>query len=81
MGTQKNRLNETVLLSTQNILKLMRKKNIYNFTLKKFVYLNLCKTLLEAKETYHLAIVRQMKKTGPFYYELDTRGHNKGVVD
>ena len=28
MGTQKNRLNETVLLSTQNMLKLMNKKMI-----------------------------------------------------
>ena len=37
MGTQKNRLNETVLLSTQNMLELTGKNN---FTLKCFVYLN-----------------------------------------
>ena len=35
MGTQKNRLNETVLLSTQNImLKLMGKKNLQFYTEK-----------------------------------------------
>ena len=40
MGTQKNRLNETVLLSTQNICSnwWIRKKNTH----KKLVYLNLC---------------------------------------
>ena len=38
VGTQKNRLNEMVLLSTQN--KLMGKKIFYNLTLKNFVYLN-----------------------------------------
>ena len=37
MGTQKNRLNETVLLSTQNTF-----LNYYNFTLIKFPYLDLC---------------------------------------
>ena len=37
MGTQKNRLNETILLSTQNIyFKTDRSENINNFTLKKF---------------------------------------------
>ena len=41
MGTQKNRLNETVLFSTQNICLSLRVRNIYNFTLKNFVYLNL----------------------------------------
>ena len=37
MGTQKNRLNETVLLSTQNICSIDSEENIYNFTLKMFV--------------------------------------------
>ena len=37
VGTQKNHLNETVLLSIQNLLKLIGiKENILNFTLKKF---------------------------------------------
>ena len=39
MGTQKNRLIETVLLSTQNMLKMMGKK-IFTFNFC-FVYLNL----------------------------------------
>ena len=39
MGTQKNRLNEMVLLNTQNMLKLMgKKKKNFNFMLS----LNLC---------------------------------------
>ena len=38
MGTQKNGLNEMVLLSTQNIYT-DGLENIYNFTLKKFAYL------------------------------------------
>ena len=48
MGVQKNRLNETVILSTQNICKKVKKKkkheleNIYTFTLNFFLYLNLC---------------------------------------
>ena len=37
--TQKNRLNETVLLSTQNICLNMGKK-IFTVLLRKFVYLN-----------------------------------------
>ena len=41
VGTQKNRLNETVLLSTQNICSIDSEENIYNFTLKMFVLLNL----------------------------------------
>ena len=36
MGTQKNRLNETVLLSTQNIFKLMGKKIITILCYKTF---------------------------------------------
>ena len=37
VGTQKNHLNNTVPLSTQNLLKLLgMKENIHNFTLKKF---------------------------------------------
>ena len=36
MGTQKNRLIETVLLSTQNIVKNDRSEIIYNFSLKIF---------------------------------------------
>ena len=42
VGTQKNRLNETVLLSTQIMLKMMVKKilTIAQYT-EKFVYLNL----------------------------------------
>ena len=38
MGTQKNHLNETVLLGTQNTCL----ANKYNFTLIKFPYLDLC---------------------------------------
>ena len=42
MGTQKNRLNETVLLSTQNIYKKIDGlENIHNFMLKSFVYLDM----------------------------------------
>ena len=44
MGAQKNRLNEKVLLSTQNICSTYGLKNIYNFALKNFVYLNLTQT-------------------------------------
>ena len=40
VGTQKNRLNETILLSTHNICKNDGEENINNFTLKIFVYLN-----------------------------------------
>ena len=40
VGTQKNHLNETVLLSTQNNDKIDGEENVYNFTLKCFVYLN-----------------------------------------
>ena len=39
VGTQKNHLNETVLLSTQTYVKSDGQENIYNFTLKKFIYL------------------------------------------
>ena len=49
VGTQKNRLNETVLLRAQNIwisklmdIKTDGYKNKHNFTLKKFTYLDLC---------------------------------------
>ena len=49
MGTQKNFLIETVLLSThssfehpKHMLKLMAKKRFYKLLLKIFVYLNLC---------------------------------------
>ena len=41
MRTQKNRLNETVLLITQTYVKTDVSENIYNFTLKFVVYLNL----------------------------------------
>ena len=41
LDIQKNPLNETVLLSTQNIRKKYGYENIYNFTLKIFVYLNM----------------------------------------
>ena len=44
MGTQKNRLNETVrktYVQTDGL------ENIYNFTLKNFVYLNLCNFMLK----------------------------------
>ena len=41
MGTQKNRLDETVLLSTQNICKNLRVRKYLHFTLKSFVYLGL----------------------------------------
>ena len=36
VGTQKNRLNETVLLSTQTYVQTDGLDNIYNFMLKKF---------------------------------------------
>ena len=36
MGTQKNHLNETALLSPQNMFKLMGKKKNDNFMLKNF---------------------------------------------
>ena len=42
VGTQKNRLNEMVLLSTQNIRLNWWVRKYYNFMLKDFVYLNLC---------------------------------------
>ena len=42
VDTQKNRLNETVLLSTQNICQKYGEENINNFALKSFVYQNLC---------------------------------------
>ena len=45
-STKTNRLNETVLLSTQNICSIDSEENIYNFTLKMFVYLNLCIIIL-----------------------------------
>ena len=44
MGTQKNCLNETVLSSTQTYVNSDGQENIDNFTLKKFVYLNMCIT-------------------------------------
>ena len=44
VGTQKNRLNETVLLSTQpkTYVKTDGQENIYNFMLQNFVSLTLC---------------------------------------
>ena len=39
MGTQKNRLNETVLLSIHTFAKNYGQENIYNFTQKIFLYL------------------------------------------
>ena len=42
MGTQKNRLNETVLLSTQNMFKLVGKKTITILSSKFFVKLDPC---------------------------------------
>ena len=45
MDIQKNRLYETVLLSTKTYVKTDGEENIYNFTLKYFVYLNLCHSL------------------------------------
>ena len=42
VGAQKNLLNGTVLLSTQNICSNDGLENIYNLTLKNCVYLNLC---------------------------------------
>ena len=41
VGTQKNRLNETILLSTKTYVKTDGQENIYKFTLKFFAYLNL----------------------------------------
>ena len=44
VGTQKNHLNETVLLSTQNICLNDGYENICNFKIKKkFSYLDLCR--------------------------------------
>ena len=43
VGTQKNHLNEMVILSTKTFVKTDGLENIYNFTLKNVVYLNLCK--------------------------------------
>ena len=41
MGTQKNRLNETVLLCTQNIVKIYGAENINPFSLKNFSHFDL----------------------------------------
>ena len=41
VGTQKNHLNEMVLLRIQTYVQTDGLENIYNFTLKNFVYLNL----------------------------------------
>ena len=41
MGTQKNHLSETVLLSIQAYMKTDGKENIHNFMLKNLVYLDL----------------------------------------
>ena len=46
MGTQKNRLNVTVLLSTKSYVKIDGLENIYIFMLKNFDYLNLCYSML-----------------------------------
>ena len=48
MGTQKNCLNETVLLSTQNICLNLCVTKYLQFMLKNFAYLSLC------FETYNL---------------------------
>ena len=40
MGTQKNRFNETVPLSTKTYAKTDGQENIHDLTLKNFVYLN-----------------------------------------
>ena len=51
MGTQKNRLNETVLLSTQNIYYNLWVRNYLQFYAEKVVYLHLwiCKTNCDHK--------------------------------
>ena len=41
VGTHKNRLNETVLLSTQILAVVLMDKKILTFTLSKFYYLDL----------------------------------------
>ena len=52
MDTQKNRLNETVLCcgyskeASKHMLKLWVRKKLTNFTLKIFVYLNLCNIVI-----------------------------------
>ena len=51
MGTQKNRLNETVLWAPKTYVQTDGLENIYNFTLKNFVYLNLCLLFQIAEET------------------------------
>ena len=51
LGTQKNRLNETVLLSTQNMFKLMGKKLI-SILCSKFSYLNLWLCLMQSFLVY-----------------------------
>ena len=42
MGTQKNRLNETVLLNSKHMLKITGKKIFTNIHRIFFVYVNLC---------------------------------------
>ena len=48
VGTQKNRINETVLLRTKKTnVKIDGQETMYNFTLMKFPYLDLCQALFD----------------------------------
>ena len=70
VGTQENRLNETVLLSTKPYVKTDEQENIYNFTLKDFVYLNLCfrficslfGLVIAAATAYDIIVVQWLEK-------------------
>ena len=56
MGTQKNPLNETVLLSTQIYVNSDGLENIYHFKLKHFVYLNLWTIKIRARSSKHIML-------------------------
>ena len=56
VATQKNRLNETVPLAPKTYVKTDGKGNFYNFTLEKFVYLNLC--ILQFSGVQDFGIIR-----------------------
>ena len=64
MGTQKNRLNETVLLSTQNMLKLMGKKI---FTI----------LLYEQYNNIDIKVHNQIRKRTPFDFNVRKRINSK----
>ena len=79
MGTQKNRLNEKVLLSTQNTLFFDGKENNHNFTLKKVASLTLCLAYVnwKLKRTisfrYSICFIWEVRKL-VFDYKLLSKG-------